>query len=96
VIVSVPDLLPLVVGSKKIPIEQLEPAARVLPHAFSTPKSEGLVFTFVMLSTAVPEFVTVRVCGRPLVPTYWDEKVKLDADKIAVGAGGVLPVKVTK
>lgn len=61
VIVSVPDLAPLAAGSKKTPMEQLEPDARLLPHAFSTPKSDGLVLTLVMLSGAVPEFVTVTV-----------------------------------
>lgn len=48
-IVSVPGLAPLAVGSKKTPIAQLEPAATVLPQAFSVPKSAALVVTLVML-----------------------------------------------
>jgi len=60
-IVNVPDLVPLAVGSKKTPIAQLEPAATVLPQAFSVPKSVALVVTLVMLSSALPLFVTVTL-----------------------------------
>jgi hypothetical protein len=69
-ILSVPVLTPLAAGSKKTPMAQLEPAERLLPHELSWPKSVGLVTTLVMISGAVPVFVSVTVCGRPLVPTY--------------------------
>ena len=70
VIVTVPVRLPVAVGSKKTPIEQLEPAATLLPQELSTPKSLGLAVTPVIARVAVPLLVTVTVCGRPLVPTY--------------------------
>jgi hypothetical protein len=60
-IVSVPGLAPLAVGSKKTPIAQLEPAATVLPQAFSVPKSVALAVTLVMLRGASPLFVTVAL-----------------------------------
>ena len=69
-IVKVPTLAPPAVGSKKTPIAQLEPAARLLPQELSWPKSAGLVVMLVMLSGAPPLFVSVTVWGTPLVPTY--------------------------
>lgn len=70
VIVSVPALAPPTLGSKETPIEQLAPAAKLVPHALCTLKSEGLTVTFVMLRATVPEFVKVMFFGRPLFPTY--------------------------
>ena len=70
VMLRVPVRVPLVAGSKKTPIEQLEPTARLLPHELSCPKSAGVVVTAEMLRGAVPLFINVTVCGRPLVPTY--------------------------
>ena len=70
VIVSVPALAPPTVGLKRTPMEQLEPAATLLPHALCKTKSEGLTVTLEMLSAAVPELVTVIFWGAPLVPTY--------------------------
>jgi hypothetical protein len=60
-IVNVPVLAPLVVGSKKTPMEQLAPPARLFPQALSVPKSLGLAVTLAMLSGASPLFVTVTV-----------------------------------
>jgi hypothetical protein len=60
-IVNVPVLVPLAVGSKKTPTAQLAPAARVLPQALSIPKSPGLAVTLVMLREALPLFVTVTL-----------------------------------
>lgn len=61
VIVKVPVLVPLTVGSKKTPIAQLEPAARLLPHVLSGPKSAGLAVTPVMLRETLPLFVMVTL-----------------------------------
>jgi hypothetical protein len=69
VIVRVPVRVPLTVGSKKTPMAQLAPAAKVLPQAFNGAKSLELVATFVIVSAAVPVFVSVTDCGSPLVPT---------------------------
>jgi hypothetical protein len=93
--VNVPVLVPLAVGSKNTPTAQLAPAATVLPHALSEPKSAGLVATLAMVSAAVPVLVRVTLCGRPEVPTYWAGKLTLVGDKLAAGAGGVLPLKAT-
>jgi hypothetical protein len=61
VIVNVPSIVPLAVGSKKTPTAQLAPAARVLPQALSTAKSPGLADTLVMLTEELPVFVTVTL-----------------------------------
>jgi len=60
-IVNIPVLVPLAVGSKKTPTAQLAPGARALPHALSIPKSPGLAVTVVMLRGASPLFVTVTL-----------------------------------
>jgi hypothetical protein len=54
VTVKVPLLLPLTVGSKKMPMAQLAPAATLFPQALRTPKSDGLAAIFAMFSVAVP------------------------------------------
>jgi hypothetical protein len=64
VMVKVPVFAPPVLGSKNTPIEQLEPAATLLPHVLTTPKSAELTTTLAILSAADPEFVTVTVLGR--------------------------------
>ena len=62
VIVRVLVLVPLAIGSKKTPIEQLEPPSlRILPQALRTPKSAELVVMLVMCSKAFPVFVRVTV-----------------------------------
>jgi hypothetical protein len=68
--VKAPDLVPVAVGSKKTPMEQLAPAATVLPQALNSPKSATVVFIAVIVRVAFPVFVKVTVCGRPEVPTY--------------------------
>ena len=60
-IVTVPVFDPLLAGSKKTPMEQLAPAARLSPQAFSTPKDLELVATLVIVSGASPVFVAVTV-----------------------------------
>jgi len=70
VIVKVPVLVPLVVGSKKTPMEQLDAAPKLPPQALSGPKSPGVAVTLVMVNGEPPVFISVTVCGRPLVPTY--------------------------
>lgn len=96
VIDNVPLLAPLAVGSKKTPIEQLEPATRLPPQALRTPKSPVLVDTALIVSVVSPLFVTVIVCGSPVVPTYWLGNVRLDADKVNPGAGVVRPLRLTR
>ena len=82
--VSVPFLVPLVVGSKVTPIEQLCPTDRLFPQEFDTAKSDEAV-TPVMASVVVPLFFTVTGCEAPEVPTYCPGKVTLDGDNAATG-----------
>ena len=93
-IVNVPVLGPLVVGSKKTPIAQLEPGARLLPQALSVPKSLGLVVTLPISRAALPLFITVTLFGSPDVPTYWLPKVALCGVTDTAGAGMVVPLNV--
>ena len=92
---NVPVLVPVAVGSKKTPIEQLEPAAKLLPHVvcvLTMPKSVGLTATFVIASVAVPVFFSVTVLGRPAFFTYWLGKLTLSGDNVAAGARVTVPV----
>jgi len=94
-IVIVPVLVPLAVGSKNTPMTQLAPAARLLPQALSVPKSDGLVVTPVMLSGEPPLFVTVTFCGRPDVPTYWLGKEIFEGVTDTRGGGIAVPASGT-
>jgi hypothetical protein len=95
VIVSVPVLVPPTVGSKKTPIVQLEFTATGLLQLLNTPKSAGLAATPVIVRVAFPVFVTVTVCGSPLVPTYCAEKLTVEGDKLTTPlGGGPLPLRL--
>jgi hypothetical protein len=91
--VRVPVRLPVAVGLKNTPMAQLTPGSTLLVQALSTPKSAGLAVTLLMVRGRLPSFLRVTVWGRPVVPTYWLEKVTLVGDKVAVGAVPV-PVKL--
>lgn len=80
VIVSVPVLAPAAVGLKKTPMAQLAPGARVLPQVLSEPKSPGLAATLLIVNGVAALFVTVTLCGNPVVPTYWLENVIVEGD----------------
>jgi hypothetical protein len=69
VIVSVPLMFPLAVGSKNTPIVQLTLIGRLLVQPLVSPKLL-VAWTFEIVSGAVPVLVTVTFIGRPLVPTY--------------------------
>jgi len=94
-IVIVPALVPLAVGSKNTPMTQLAPAARLLPQALSVPKSDGLAVTPVMFSGEPPLFVSVTFCGRPEVPTYWLGKEIFEGVTDTVGGGMPPPASGT-
>src|SRR2546426_433168 len=83
--VSVPVLLPAAEGSKKTPIVQLAPGARVLVQPLVSPKS-ALACTPVMVSGASPVLLSVTFCGRPVVPTNWLAKLRLAGDRLTTGA----------
>jgi hypothetical protein len=82
VMVKVPVLVPLVLGSKNTPMEQLEPGLTLLPQSLSGPKSVGLVATLVIVSTLLPVLLSITDWGSPDVPTYWLGKVTLAGDKL--------------
>jgi hypothetical protein len=75
---------PEVLGVKVTLTVQFAPGARVEPHVLVCAKF-ALVVMRLMLSIAVPEFVSVR--GKfPLgVPTSWMPKVKLVGEKETFG-----------
>ena len=81
VTVRIPFRVPLVVGSKKTPMEQLAPGARELPQALRGAKSPGVAVTLVMTSGALPVLFSMTVWGKPDVPTYWLGNVTLAGDK---------------
>jgi hypothetical protein len=93
VIVNVPVRVPPTAGSKKTPTEQLDPAAKLLPHAFNDAKSLGLVVTLAIVSVAVPVFVSVTDWGFPLVPMYWLGNLMLVGEMLAAEPGIVLTAK---
>jgi hypothetical protein len=70
VTVSVPGWAPPCVGSKDTPIEQLDPAANVLPQALTTPNAAELDATLEIVTPEVPLLVNVTVCEGPELPTY--------------------------
>jgi hypothetical protein len=94
VIVNAPLRVPLTVGSKKTPMEQLEPAERLPPQALRTPKSFVLVETALIVSVASPVLVAVIVWGSPEVPTYWPGNVMFEGERVSAGAGVVWPLRL--
>jgi hypothetical protein len=59
VMVSVPVLEPLAVGSKNTPTEQLAPTVKVVPQVFNWPKSAGLATMLAILIATLPVLVSV-------------------------------------
>src|SRR5580704_16855842 len=92
VMVSVPVLVPLTVGSKKTPMVQLEFCISGFVQLLRTAKSAGLAVTELMVVTTGVSLVTVSVCGRPLVPTYCPGNVIDEGATIRGTLGKELPV----
>src|SRR5215469_10183012 len=90
----IPVLAPEAVGSKKTPMVQFMPGSTGFAQLLSVPKSATLDVTALMVSTSLPVLVTVRVWGRPEVPTYWFTNVILDGDR-PILAPTPVPVKLT-
>src|SRR6266567_2892727 len=82
--VTVPLLLPAAEGSKKTPIVQPTPGARLVVHPLVSPKS-ALACTPVMVSGASPVLLSVTFWGRPVVPTNWLAKLRLAGDTLSRG-----------
>jgi hypothetical protein len=97
---SVPDLTPPAVGSKKTPMLQLAFVATGFRQLLMTAKSPGFAVTAVIVNVPVPVFVTVTLCGNPLVPTYWLGNVSVVGEAFATaesggGPGVPVPVRTT-
>jgi hypothetical protein len=68
---NVADREPVAVGVNVTPIEQFPPATTLDPQLFVCRKSSGLVppnEIAVMLSAALPELVSIRLCTGLVVP----------------------------
>ena len=91
VTVKVPSRVPLVVGSKKTPMEQLAPGPRELPQVLSGAKSAGVAVTLTMVNGELPVLFSRTLWGRPDVPTYWLGNPTLTGDKKT----GVVPTRGT-
>lgn len=84
VIESVPVTRSIAPGVKVTPMLQLAPAARLEAQVLVS--SNLLVaLIFEMLSVCVPLLIIVTVCAELVVPKSWVGKVRLAADRIALG-----------
>ena len=90
--VRVPVLLPMAEGLKVTLTVQLEEAERLEPQVFVSEKSP-LMLSPLMMSAAVPVFLSVTLCALLLVPTGSDEKVSEVAERLAPGTAPV-PVRL--
>ena len=84
VIVSVPVRLPAAVGVKITEIAQPVPAATLVPQVFVWAKSPDVAIDE-MVSPAVPELVSVTVCGALAVPSVCEANVRLLGESITAG-----------
>jgi hypothetical protein len=84
--------LPLAVGEKVTRIEQVPPAATLVPQLLLEPNSP-VVATPLISKAALPVLVKVTVCEALVVPTAWEaENVKASVDREALGATVPTPV----
>ena len=82
---------PVAVGANVTPIEQLAPAATLLPQVLVSEKSPEFVPARpmpVMFRVAVPVLVSVTLCAALVVPTICEPKVRLVGERLTAGAGG--------
>jgi len=78
---------PVAAGVKVTLIVQFVPAGTLVPQVFHWLKSSLLapdIATLLMVSTAVPVFVSVTVCALLLVPTACEAYVKLGGVRLTV------------
>ena len=91
----VPVLVPPAVGLKVTEMEQLAPAATLVPQALVAEKSPLAVMPE-MVSAEMPVLVKVTDCAVLLVPDTWTAKVREEDDKLTAGPEGVpVPLKLT-
>ena len=95
---SVAVRAPTAPGVNTIEIEQLEPAANVVPQVVVSAKSAALapaMETAIPVSVAVPVFCRLIVWAGLVMPTVWLVKVIDGAENVAIGAMPV-PVRETE
>ena len=88
---SMAEKLAAKAGVKLIEIEQLAPAASELPQVFVCAKSEGFApptLTLLIVSVALPVFLSVAVCGALVVPVCAE---KASVEGVRETPGAVLP-----
>ena len=86
---------PAVVGAKCPWIEQLVPAARLVPQLLPNTNEEALAPVTEMLemdSVTVPEFTRIRVCEALIVPTWTEPKASEDAESVTGASTWMEPV----
>src|SRR5208337_1121116 len=95
VMVNVPIRVPIWLGLKVTLIAQVEPGLRVAGEIGQVFPGTGSVkfaafapdrLTLLMVKFAPPEFVTVSVCARLMVPTTWALKERLVVERVTAGA----------
>lgn len=82
---KVPVRVPVVVGVNVTLMEQLEFAARLVPQVLVCEKSPVTEIPLIE-SAAVPVLLSVTVCGVLLLPTTTPLNVRLEGDRLAMGA----------
>lgn len=88
--------VPVAAGANVTPIEQLAPAATLLPQLFVWAKSPELAPMRAMLETlreALPMFESVTLCAVLVEPIFSRLNVRLGGERLTMGAGagGELP-----
>lgn len=80
--------VPVVVGVNFTLIEQLPPAARLLPQVYVFEKSPGFVPVrpmLVMLRLPVPVLVNVTLCAALVAPVFTELKLRVAAERLTAG-----------
>jgi hypothetical protein len=91
--VIAPVRAPVAVGLNVTPKVQLADIASVAPHVLPVMAKSPAGTMLLMVIVAVPVLVKVTVCALLVVPTIWLLKVRLLADRLAMGITPV-PLKV--
>ena len=82
--VNVPVWLPVLAGSKKMPMAQENDGCTLFPHVLRGTKP-AVAVTEEMVKGASPVFSTVTTEGALLVPTYWEPKLNVGGETEIVG-----------
>ena len=87
---------PVSIGENTTPIEQLAPAATLLPQVFVCAKFGPTMLMPEMLSEPLPVLESVTVCAALVAHIFSWPNVRLDAERLIVVAGATpVPDKLT-